>query len=346
MPLRILSIDGGGTRGIIPATILNCIETDFGVSPLELFDVFAGTSTGGIISIGLAAGVPTDKLLDLYLKNAGEIFYESFFHEVSGLEGNVQATYKNDHLKTILNTLFGNKKLSDVQTSSNFGNKNKDLMVCSFDLSPQRIPGQNNNYRPVIFHSSFKSDQDILLTDLALRTSAGPTYFPVYQQEYIDGGVALNNPAMAAIAFAINDQKDGDGTYILPDGKNKGLGKGLNDLKLFSLSTGTGNKNRIEKADIRTGNWGNLQWIKYLPDLITESNMQSTNYYVTQVLPDPEKQYLRIDLYFDDPSAPEVLQIKPIGLDAKDPQILQGMHDFALHTYQKNKQKIVSFLGL
>ena len=55
MSLKILSIDGGGTRGIIPATILDCIYNDFGKTPLDLFDLFAGTSTGGIICIGLAA---------------------------------------------------------------------------------------------------------------------------------------------------------------------------------------------------------------------------------------------------------------------------------------------------
>lgn len=345
MPLKILSIDGGGTRGIIPATILDCIQKDFGKSPLELFDLFAGTSTGGIICMGLAAGLAPSALVDLYLNKADEIFYETFWDRVQGLDEHLQANYQNTNFKKILENLFGNKTLSSLQNDPAFGGNNKKLMVCSFDLAPDNASDRNKNYRPAIFHSSFIKCKDIKLVDLALMTSAGPTYFPIYDREYIDGGVALNNPSMAAISFAINSHFDaGDPTNLYPDGIKKGLGLNLSDLQIFSLSTGTGNKNRIEKKDIQSGNWGNIQWIKYLPDLITETNMQSTIYYVQQLLND--NQYYRVELFFDDPDAPGVLQQKPIGLDAKDKDVLTGMRQFAISTYKKEKENIASFLEL
>lgn len=342
MKQNILSIDGGGTRGIIPATILDCIHKEFGKSPLDLFDLFAGTSTGGIICIGLAAGLPPSALVDLYLNRSGDIFHESFLDRLQGLDEHLQANYQNRRLKKILDSLFGEKTLGDVHKDPNFGGKDKRLMVTTFDLSPEDDT-ENRNYRPAIFHSSFIKCAPTTLKDLALMTSAGPTYFPVYNQQYIDGGVALNNPSMAAIAFAINGHTNGV-DYLYTDGKRKGLGLQPADLKLFSLSTGTGNKNRVEKSQIKAGNWGDIQWIKYLPDLITESNMQSTMYYVKQILADEQVQ--RIELFFDNPSAPEILRKTSVGLDATDPEILGAMHQFAIDTYQKHKTDIVAFLGL
>lgn len=343
MQLNILSIDGGGTRGIIPATILDCIQKDYGKSPLDMFDLFAGTSTGGIICIGLAAGLQPSQLADLYLNNADEIFYETFWDEVQGLDEYLEANYQNDHFKEILQNLFGDKTLGDLHNDPNFGGKGKHLMVCSFDLTPDKSSDRNKNYRPVIFNSSFIQCRNTKLVDLALMTSAGPTYFPIYNQKYIDGGVALNNPSMAALTFAINAHQDGE-DYLYPDGKNKGLHLKFADLQLFSLSTGTGNQNRIEKSKIKTGNWGNIQWIKYLPDLITETNMQSTIYYVKQVLNDD--QLYRIELFFDDENAPAVLKLKPVRLDAKEKPVLEGMQKFAIDTYTKEKNAIAKFLNL
>lgn len=343
MPLKILSIDGGGTRGLIPATILQCIEKDFGRSPVELFDLFAGTSTGGIISIALAAGLPVSRLVELYLDQSKEIFRETALDRLQGLDEHLQANYGNKRFRKILGDLFGEKKLGDIHKDPNFGGRNKMLMVCSFDLSPEEEGDRNKNWRPAVFHSSFMKCRDVPLVDLALMTSAGPTYFPIHKN-HIDGGVAMNNPSMAAIAFAINRHISSGNNYMYPDGKRKGLGLNLGDLQLFSLSTGTGNQNRIDKSKIKTGNWGSLQWIKYLPELLTESNMQSTWYYVQQLLSD--EQRLRIELFFDDEKAPDVLQKKPVGLDATKKEILNAMHEFAIATYETEKENIKKFLGL
>ena len=344
MKLRILSIDGGGTRGIIPATILSCIQDDHNKSPLELFDLFAGTSTGGIICIGLAAGLTPDKLVDLYLNKAKEIFFEPWLDELTGADEYMQAGYSNARLYDIMEDLVGEKTLGDLHNDPAFGGRGKRLMVTTFDLSPDEPSDRNQNYRPHILHSSFMSCKNVKLKDLALMTSAGPTYFPIVQQRYIDGGVALNNPSMAAITFAINKHKNGEGYLYQDGGKSKGLGLTTEDLHLFSLSTGTGNKNRIDPAVVGKGNWGKIQWIKFIPDLLTETNMQSTMYYVKQLLED--EQFHRIELFFNDSEAPAILREKPVGMDAKDETILKGMHQFAKNTYMKQRDQIAAFLNL
>lgn len=354
-PFPILSIDGGGTRGIIPATILDCIYQATGKHPTEIFDLFAGTSTGGIICIGLTYGLEPSVLVDLYLNKSREVFYDTGFDDLrDGFGKNLGADYSNNRLKKILKDIFQDDTLETINQKLTREGKEKSLMVCSFNLNPDR-DGQPINFRPAIYHSNFICDKDIKLVDLALRTSAAPTYFPIYQN-HIDGGVSINHPAMAAVAYAINKNKDIDGRDCYIDGTHKGLNKDLKDLKVLSLGTGTSNGRRIEAATIkqkRNGDWGNLQWIEYLPDLLAESNIQATDYYVQQVLREggDYKQYHRVQLEFDAAEAPEDIQKaikrgKVLGLDVKDKKLLRAMHMYARQHYQKHEDEILSFLNI
>lgn len=345
-PYRILSIDGGGTRGLLPAVILDCIHKEFGKLPSDLFGMYAGTSTGGIICLGLAAGLKPERLVELYLNESKNIFHENFLDRLTGLDEHLRANYQHKRFTKILEGIFGNKTLGDVHKDPSFGKLGKEVMVCSFDLSPDKESDRNCNYRPAIFHSSFIRDQNETLMDLALRTSAGPTYFPVYQKKYVDGGIAINNPAMAAVAYAVNDSKakgEEEGKYL--DNGYKGLCQELKNLRVFSLSTGTSNLNRIEESKVGAGNWGSIQWIKYLPDLLTESNVQSTIYYVKNIL--GAERFLRLDPNFNDKElAHKSLWNKSIPMDTTDPEVLSKMHDFAIKVYQKDKKAIVDFLGI
>ncbi len=103
----------------------------------------------------------------------------------------------------------------------------------------------------------------------------------------------------------------------------------------------------------RRGDWGNLQWIEYLPDLLTESNVQTSDYYVQQVLKTSgtANQYHRVQLSFDDPKAPaairaELARGKVLGLDVRDKKLLQAMHDFAKSYYHEHEEEMLSFLRL
>ncbi len=95
-PFRILSIDGGGTRGVIPATLLDALQQTTGQHPTELFDLFAGTSTGGIICIGLAYGLEPAQLVDLYLNQSGKVFHDTRLDDLrDGFGKNFGADYSH-----------------------------------------------------------------------------------------------------------------------------------------------------------------------------------------------------------------------------------------------------------
>jgi uncharacterized protein len=341
-PTKILSIDGGGTRGIIPATLLDCIHKETGKHPTELFNVLAGTSTGGILCIGLAHGLPPAALVDLYLTQSADIFYDNGWDDLrDGFGKNIGADYSHKRFKKILETTFGKTTLRDIHL------KYKDklyLMVSSFDINPETDDGKPVNFKPEVFNSGYIHDGGETLVDLALRTSAGPTYFPIYQKKYIDGGVAMNHPAMAAVAFALNAHTQGKGRYLYPDGNRKGLSKRADELHVLSLGCGTSNKNFIPASVVKDGDWGNIQWIKYLPDLLTEANVQASEYYVQQVL-EPH-QYKRIQLAFDSPEAPLLLhnQKKNMGMDVKKPELLNAMKEFATAYFHKHKRAILDFV--
>ena len=340
---RILSVDGGGTRGIIPATILHCIYKVTGKHPTEIFPLLAGTSTGGILCTGLAYGLSTQEMIDLYLKQSKQIFYDTGWDNFrDGFGKNLGADYSTKRFRTIVNRLFGKSTLYDIYKKYN---GNVDLMVCSFDLNPIK-DGKPVNFRPKVFHSDFIKDMNTKLSDLCLMTSAGPTYFPIYDHKYIDGGVSLNNPAMAALSYAINDSSSMIKEYRHQDGVRRGLGKDMSELKIFSLGCGTSNANRISKEVIKEnndGDWGNIQWIKYLPDLLTESNVQAADYYVEQLI---GSRYKRIQIYFDQPDIPQILKQKQPGIDVKDPKLLQAMHEYTVEYCDQEMDNILDFLAL
>lgn len=344
MSFKILSIDGGGTRGIIPAKLLDCMERTFGERVQNMFDLFAGTSTGGLLCLGLGAGLRPATLVDLYLQRAADIFHESVLDRASGLDEHLRADYQHRRFKRILEEIFGTRTLGDLQADKRFGQLGKEVMICSFDLNPDRSADRNRNYRPAIFHSAFGRDHTELLVDVALRTTSAPTYFPIYQRKYIDGGVAMNNPSMAAIAYAMNNSPalgEEEGEYL--ESGYKGLRRRREEISVLSLGTGTSNLNRIEPGVIRSGNWGNIQWIRYLPDLLTEGNVQSTIYYARHVLPDGH--FVRIDPYFDDPAETDsLLANRKIPMDLKDRATLDAMLAFTERVFLRHKAKIQAFL--
>jgi len=346
MGFKILTIDGGGTKGVIPAKILDCLEQDLGKPALEWFNLLAGTSTGGIICLGLACGLKASQLVDLYLFESRHIFSEPWTDRLSGLDEHLNANYQHKNLHKILNKYFGRLTLGDLHFQLGLGEKKKEVMICSFDLNPEVVADRNRNYRPSLFHSAFKRDQGETLVDVALRTTSAPTYFPIYQKKYIDGGVAMNNPAMAAIAYAMNDSKTRgheNGLYLANG--YKGLRVKREKIQVLSLGTGSSNLNRIEANVIKSGNWGNIQWIKYLPQLITESNIQSSIYYARHVLPD--QHFLRIDPSFDNPEVSDpYLAGRPIPMDTTDPVALNAMVNMAEKVYELNREKILQFLEI
>lgn len=194
---RILSIDGGGIRGIFPATFLAGLERHYlgGASVAQYFDLIAGTSTGGIIALGLAAGLTSAELADLYIQRGCEIFpparkglLGTARRWIEDLSQFVRHRYDRKALMAILNEILGEQK---------FGQARNRLCVPSFD----------GRYGEVyIFktphHPDFRKDGKELMTKVAAATAAAPTFFQPLEDggyTFVDGGVWANNPIMIAL---------------------------------------------------------------------------------------------------------------------------------------------------
>lgn len=186
---RVLSIDGGGIKGIFAAALLARLESTYlgGHGLAGHFDMIAGTSTGGIIAIALALGLPAADILDLYLSRGADIFPR---RRDFGL---VRPAYKPDVLHAELRRRFGDRILGDAVTR-----------LC--------IPSADGKHGDVaVFktphHPNFARDWTMPAVDVALATSAAPTFLRVHQTGgyyFIDGGVWANNPAMIAVVDALS----------------------------------------------------------------------------------------------------------------------------------------------
>ncbi|MBU2498329.1 MAG: patatin-like phospholipase family protein [Proteobacteria bacterium] len=277
---RILSIDGGGIRGIIPALILDWIERRTQKRISELFHMVAGTSTGGILACALVAPVKEGRprsaaeIADLYRKRGQEIFQSSFWHGFGSIGGMVDEKYDVRNLESILEEYLAETKLSDIR---------EDLLVTAYNLKS----------RQPFFFKSWKArgerlregetaqGRDFLLRRVARATSAAPTYFePSYVKNgeggtfpLIDGGVFANNPAMCALSSA---------RLLYP-----------NRSRYLVVSIGTGETRReipYEKAK----DWGLIGWARPLLYIIFDGVSDTVDYQLSQEF--RSRDYFRFEI--------------------------------------------------
>ena len=194
-PFRILSIDGGGTNGIFPAAVLSHLERNYLPQGQlgDYFDLIAGTSTGGIIALGLGAGLTADELLQMY-RDAGNLVFPISKRGPRGrLSRLVSAQYDRSTLDAILAQKLDDKTLRD----------SKYRLL---------IPSTEGRHGEVwVFktphHPDYKLDGNERMTAVAAATSAAPTYFTPFEQRgctYLDGGIWANNPTMATLVEALS----------------------------------------------------------------------------------------------------------------------------------------------
>jgi uncharacterized protein len=272
---RILTFDGGGIRGVYTAVLLQRLSEQV-PGFLDRAHLLAGTSTGGILALAVAKGLSADDLVKLYQDNGKQIFARSLFREIGDLGNLVGAKYDNANLKRILLDKLGDGTLNDLLP--------RHVLVSSFDLDS---PVQPRTWNPKFFHNFAGDDSDGAekVVDVALCTSAAPTYFPVYDG-HVDGGVVANNPSMPALAQAL-DRKTGQ--------------QELADIRLFSV--GTGGSPIFISGD--THDWGIAQWAHSLVNMMIDGMMGVADYECSRVLRD---NYFRLA-----PPLPE-----PVALDAVD----------------------------
>ncbi len=267
MPFKILTFDGGGIGGLFTAVLLERIAAQF-PGLLASVDLIAGTSTGGIIALGLAHNRSPAQLADLYRTHAKKIFDDSIWDNIRDFGNATGADHSNKNLKKVLTTEFGTTPLSGLS---------KRVLIPTFDLDFSPEQGRRT-WKPKFFHNVPGPDSDgaELVVDVAMRTSAAPTYFPSYQG-YIDGGVVANNPSMAALAAAL-DPRSGN--------------QNLSNIVLLSFSTGC--EDRYIKGD--SHNWGWGQWAKPLVNIMINGVMGVADFQCKQIL---DHRYHRVDHVMD-----------------------------------------------
>jgi hypothetical protein len=188
---KILTIDGGGIKGVFPASFLASIEEEIDGNISEYFDLIVGTSTGGIIALALGLGIPAKEILEFYEKNGPKIFKGNRL--INFFKKFVLTKYTSKELKNALDSMFGSIKLGE--------SKNR-LVIPSFNLDT----GEVYVYKTA-HHARFLKDYKELAVHVALATSAAPTFFPAHYTSsgipLVDGGLWANNPMGVATVEAI-----------------------------------------------------------------------------------------------------------------------------------------------
>jgi uncharacterized protein len=282
--MRVLAIDGGGIRGLIPAIVLADLEARTGRAISDLFDLIAGTSTGGILACALARpenrphpptpGPPAPRfsaseLVQLYVEEGPDIFDRSLLKRVRSVDGLLDERYDDDGLRSALQRYLGATRLSEARTH---------VMVTAYELEE----------RFAFFFRSSRAREDetydFTMTDVAHATSAAPTYFePVRARDLagartytlIDGGVFATNPAMCALAEVARARQ-------------------APEVELL-LSLGTGEHTRPIHYEQARG-WGGLEWASRIVDVVFDGVAETVDFEASRLLGD---RYVRLQTVLD-----------------------------------------------
>jgi patatin-like phospholipase/acyl hydrolase len=274
--VRILAIDGGGIRGLIPAVVLAELERRSGRRIAELFDLIAGTSTGGILACGLTrpaadgSGGPAftaADLIGLYESEGPEIFHRSLLKRVTSVDGYVDERYDDAGLDAALGRYHDGTKLSEAVT---------DVFITAYEIERRQA---------FFFRSSrahIDPAYDFTFVDAARATAAAPTYFePARVRDVagadsyalIDGGVFALNPAMVAYA------------------ELAAAGRAADIDLVVSLGTGSHTR-RLAYEQVR--GWGQLAWARPLIDVVFDGLAETVDFELGQLM--PEGRYVRLQI--------------------------------------------------
>lgn len=293
-PFRILSIDGGGLRGVVPLTILKKVEELTGQPIWKSFDLIAGTSTGGLIAGALtipkepgekSAKYSIDDILEVYLERGKEIFpgrSTRLGELIEAIDDTMHPKFDDEGIETVFTDVCGLSKINDSITN---------IMISTYDLT---------NNKPLFFKSRTPHDpvnKDFLLYDACRATSAGPTYLPAYNLYYpsgkdnpnrqcIDGGVYVNNSSMAAVTEFTKNHKE----YGYDTGSKEIT---FDDIHVLSLGTGS-YTGPFEDAE----NKGQIFWATRIADVMMRGVNRVTDYQMQEIL--EEGKYLRLSIDIKD----------------------------------------------
>jgi patatin-like phospholipase/acyl hydrolase len=269
---KILSIDGGGIRGLIPAKVLAQLEDDLekefpGKKLYEHFDLICGTSTGSILAIAIALGIPSKDLVDFYKLYASEIF-PKWYLKIFPRKG-----------RAIINSIYSSKQLQkrlrEVYSAANGGvdpllnDLRVNVCIPTFNGNTGEI-----NVLKTKHHKDYTRDYKLPAYEVALSSSSAPIYFPPHSFQFenkfgkgnninmIDGGIFANNPALIGLLEA-SEKLDID----------------FANIKLLSIGTGSG-KHIIKRTWRPKDIWYWLLPTPRLLDIILDSQAQITEQYI------------------------------------------------------------------
>jgi patatin-like phospholipase/acyl hydrolase len=296
--MRVLAIDGGGIRGIIPALVLADLEARTGRPISASFDLIAGTSTGGILACALARASDAgdgphfnaSALVQLYVEEGPNIFGADLLRRIHTVDGLLDERYADTGLRAALDRYLGDARISQART---------DLFITAYELEGRFA---------FFFRSTrarARATDDFTMADAAHATSAAPTYFEparvsdvAGEKTYtlVDGGVFATNPAMCALAEVSRAGK-------------------LGEVELL-LSLGTG----AQEAPIRyedARGWGQLEWAPRIVDVVFDGVSETVDFQASQLLDD---RYVRLQTglagaheHLDDASPANLAALQRIG---------------------------------
>lgn len=275
--VSILSIDGGGIRGVIPAAFLIEFEKRTGRPICALFDIIAGTSTGGILAATLTVpdnkGKPkysAEEVCSAYFEHGGAIFHKSVLRMVTTLGGLIRPIYSPRKIEKMLGQYLGTKRLHTTLT---------EVLITAYDMSSST---------PWFFKTSYAKQHrnpvdDPLLTQVVRATIAAPTYFPPLVMEghcMVDGGVFACNPALCAYAQARRMYPEED------------------DFLVVSLGTGLQEHNR-PCSDVYS--WGVIDWAVPISGVMLNSSSATVDYQMLSLV--GRKNYIRFQVQLEEDAA-------------------------------------------
>ena len=304
-PVRVLCIDGGGIRGILPAMVLAELERRTGKPIVELFDFIAGTSTGALAALGLTApgkdGRPlytARQVVRLYEAFGPKVFTRSVWHQIRAVGNLADGKYPSTGLEAMLGDLFGEARLSDALA---------DVLVPSYEIE-RRIPFFFKTWR-----AREREGYDFTMAQVVRAATAAPTYFePAHipidgGDDYyalIDGAVVAFNPGLCAYVEAQG---------LFPDAK---------DFLVVSLGTGQLTR-RFAYEDVK--DWGAARWAQPVFSIMCDASAAAVDHQLEQILPPGPhglRRYYRFQVRLDsgsddmdDASSTNIRVLKLLGED-------------------------------
>lgn len=290
---KILALSGGGFRGLFTARILQLLEEKAGEPLWKRFDLISGTSIGGINALTIAAGIPAQKAVEFFVQQGPRVFQKMPF----GWFKFFRPRYTNKGLREVLETIFEGRTMADLKTK---------VIIPAINYTDGKPQFFKTSHNP-----NLTVDAKRTLVDVAMSTSAAPTFFPLYRTSFgdmVDGGLVANHPGLFAVVEA-----------------QKFLGVQESQIHMLHIGTMTGTGPTTSGKVL---NFGIRKWLVPNPrliDLMLSCQEKSTEFILGFMLK---------DRYFSVDRSPSKEQIDTIGLDKIDQEARMVLMQSAESAFQ------------